>query len=342
MAAPGPELVHLVLGALEGGGKTGFLGGGGLVVVFGAADHAVRLRRQPLLDLVDLPPPLHHFRMLIEVLFEQLRLLLLEGALLDSELLDHGVPHHIGKVLRVARAVHLAVERLFTQSGRPRVRQRRTELLQLLGDERPPLLDVDDAFPLLELLQLLRALLDLLSLLLDLASQPLARFRRSLVAELQRLTNVELRELVRDVRREVGTERLEPDTHDPGALGAVDTEAPEQPVDRAFHQGGAPGGSGQGRLYLLGRTRTSKLRVLEQVQVLDDTARQRSALEEAVLGLVVVVTAGVVFRHVLEGEDVRVLAFDEDLRRRHVDRATLVAVRKMASANLRWRRTTAR
>jgi hypothetical protein len=112
--------------------------------------------------------------MLVEVFLEELRLLGLEIGQLDAQPFHDRVLHLARQVLGVVARAHLPIERFLLQAARPCFRERRAELVQLLGQQRPALLDVDDPLALLELLQLLRALLDLFPLLLDLSTEPFA------------------------------------------------------------------------------------------------------------------------------------------------------------------------
>ena len=257
--------------------------------------------------------------MLVEVFLEELRLLGLEIGQLYSQPLHDRVFHHARQVLGVVARAHLPIQRFLLQAARPRFRKRHAQLVQLLGQQGSALLDVDDPLALLELLQLLRPVLDLLPLLLDLTAEPFAGLRRGLVLELEGLLDVELRQLVRDVHREVGTERLAADAHDARALGRIDAQTAEHPVDGSLHHRRATGRGGQGRLHLSGIAGTAELGILEKIQALDDAAPQRTALQQAVLRLVIVIARRIDLGDVLEGEDVRRVPVDQDLRRGHVD-----------------------
>src|SRR5207244_368025 len=81
--------------------------------------------------------------------------------------------------------------------------------------------------------------------------------------------------------------------------------------------------AGRGRLDgldLLRAARPAELRVLEEAHALDHAADEGPALEQLVLGLVVVVAGGVHLGHFLEGQDAGRVALDQDLGGRLVDR----------------------
>src|SRR5262249_21345063 len=152
-------------------------------------------RCDALAHLIDLAAHPDDFRVLIEVFLEKLGLTRLEIRLFLAQVLDDRVLQDRRQVLGASHAPHLAVQRPLPEAVPARLAWRRAELGELLFERRPTLLDVRDSLALLDLLELLRAVLDSLALLVDRAAEPQARFGRGLVAELERLFDVEPREL---------------------------------------------------------------------------------------------------------------------------------------------------
>ena len=65
--------------------------------------------------------------------------------------------------------------------------------------------------------------------------------------------------------------------------------------------------------------RLSELWVFPQVELVDHEARKRAALQNSVLGFVVIVAQLVLLQHLLKRDDVRVHSLDENLGRALVD-----------------------
>ena len=130
--------------------------------------------------------------MLVEVGLEELGLAPLEVRQVQEAGLDQGASHDLGKVLGTGGLLHLLEARLLLEALGLEARQGRAELRELLVEEGPSLLDVDDPLLLADLLEGHLGGLDLLALVVDLASEPLPRLGRGLVAQLQGLLDVEL------------------------------------------------------------------------------------------------------------------------------------------------------
>ncbi len=318
------EVEGLVLGRLERGGDARLLRRRRLVVVLGGAHDALGLGADLLARLVDLVADLEDLGVALDVLLEELRLLALEARQLDAQRLDEAAAHDLGQLLGVRRAGHLPPERLLLQPLRLQLVERGAELLELLVEQRAALLDVDDVGALLEPLQAALELLDLLPLLVDLRAEPLARLGRTCACAGRgsagcRAWRARSWPWPRARGWPLVTDTVTSRLLRIGPHAQAREERRRSPFSmsrlcaRRLARGSrAPASGVRGPPYSgLG----------QQVQLLDDVVRERAALQQLVLRLVVVVAAGVDLLDLLEVEDRRVAALDQELRRALVDGA---------------------
>jgi hypothetical protein len=191
-------------------------------------------------------------------------------ASVDAEILHDAAPHHLGKLLGVGGARHLAPQRLFLQPlGLPLV-EGSAQLLEALVQERSALLDVDEALLALELLELAIGVLDPLPRLLDLPAQPLPRLGRGLGAQVEALPDVELGEGVGGGGGEFGPHGGDADLDEAAVADGTDGDAAQEGVDRRLHRRVPSRGLGEDGLDLLPLPRPLVLGVVQGVEPLDE------------------------------------------------------------------------
>ena len=157
-------------------------------------------------------------------------------------------------------------------------------------------------------------LLGLDALLVDLGAEPVAGLGRRLGAQVQALHDVEVGEGVRGGGRELGAAARDGHGHQAAVADGADAEPPKEGVDHRLHLTALARGLGEDGLDLGLVPRPSVLGVVQQVELVHHAPGEAAALKQLVLRLVVVVTLRVELRDLLEVEDARVGALDEDLR----------------------------
>ena len=219
----------------------------------------------------------------------------------------------------LAGARHLAPEGLFLEPlGLPLV-EGGAELREALVEEGAALLDVDEALLLLERLELAVELLGLEALLVDLAAEPVAGLGGGLEAQVEALGDVEVGEGVRGGGGELGAAARDGDGHEAAVADGADAEPSQEGVDHLLHLAALALGLGEDGVDLGLVARAAVLGVAQEAQLVHHAPGEAAALEQLVLRLVVVVALRVELRDLLEVEDARVVALDEDLRGAFVD-----------------------
>ena len=184
----------------------------------------------------------------------------------------------------------------------------------------------------------LLARLDLPALLGQPFPEPVGRFLRRQELELEILVDVRPGKRVGDPRRKRGIGRLEPDVHEPAVADGRHRQIVQETIDcprlrlcfvrqRRFARvrSGKPPGDQRDRhrSQLVHCERPSGLRVeprvIPQLQRLNRPTGERAALQNLVLGLVVIVGNLILLERFLEGDDVRVFLLDQDLNARLVN-----------------------
>ena len=287
------QVEGLGLGGVQGRPEARFLVGGHVVVVLGGAHQAPRFQRDLLARAVHLLTQSLGFGVLAQVaLGLELGTLPLQVGQLGAQRLDQRASDRVRQLLRVGGRAHLLVEGRLLQAARLGRGERSPEVLELLLDESPPLLEVHEARFLLESLEGVLGRLDLLGLLGRLVGEPGPGLGRDAVAELEGLLDVGLDHGVGGARGQVRPQRFEGHDHHLTVLDGLDAQP--------FLEG-------------LDGTR-GELGVVLEAETLHHAPGQEATLQEAELGLVVVLGGRVAGPGVaVEIEHVRDLALDEDL-----------------------------
>ena len=289
---------------------------------------------------------LHHLRMPIAVLVRELGFLPLQVADLALQLLDVIVRHHRRHRLDCRRALHgldLVVFRFLLDAGHLRLRGRAVQVGETLHHDVLAVFNRNRIVLLLVPLERRLALLHLLALIGQAIAQPVGRDFRGREPILGVLLDVGLRVRVGHVGRQHGIGRGEANLDQPAVADRRDRQRPQHLVDVRRERIGGLGGPGDGG-RLLRRTEhlpldpgtrvpdhpgqadrpddvRARRRTLRQVHDVDRAARKAAALQDPVLGLVVVVVPSRRSpEHRVQGaKALRRVLLDQELRMRLVD-----------------------
>ena len=315
----------------------------GLIVVFHRLDHFRDLALDLRLGGLDGVAILHHVRMLVAELVRELRLLPLQlgelALLLLDELIRQNRRHRVeGRPVALNR-LDLAVRRFLLDALGLGTGHGPVEIGQLLHDDVLALFKGQGIVLLAIALQRRFGALHLLALLAKALAQPVRRFPRRGVLELEALLDVHRRGCVGDGGRQLWVRRGVLDVDEAAVPDRRDRQVRQELVDRPrldrrFTVGGRLRfrGAREQLRHVTDRARDERadaeplcrlrlrLKLAPQVQLAERPARERPALQDAVLRLVVIAGGLVLLDDFLERHDVRVVDLDQQLRARLIDR----------------------